>query len=180
MIKINETICLRPWKNGDEINLQKVANDYEVAKTLRDIFPYPYTMQDAIDWISYNEKLENKQFLAICIAEIAIGGISLIQQGVNQKHVFELGYWLGREFWGKHIVSDSVIGYLDYFLHQQNNKPTRIFATTATSNIASCKVLERAGLYKEGIMKNNIVYRDGQICDTVLYANTYFMPTQKQ
>ena len=51
----------------------------------------------------------------------------------------EIGYWIGREFWGKGIASES----LKQFLGQEMRRP--LFAHVAKHNIASRRVLEKCG-----------------------------------
>jgi len=41
---------IRGWKKGDEVSLQKNANNPKVSACLMDRFPSPYTMDDAIFW----------------------------------------------------------------------------------------------------------------------------------
>ena len=51
----------------------------------------------------------------------------------------EVGYWLGREFWGKGIATEA----LTQFLQQIQTRP--LYAHTAKHNIASKRVLEKCG-----------------------------------
>lgn len=51
----------------------------------------------------------------------------------------EVGYWVGREFWGKGIASES----LKQFLGQEMRRP--LFARVVKHNVASQKVLEKCG-----------------------------------
>ncbi|MFN8381414.1 MAG: GNAT family N-acetyltransferase [Anaerolineales bacterium] len=51
----------------------------------------------------------------------------------------EVGYWIGREFWGKGIASES----LKQFLVQEVRRP--LFAHVAKHNTASRRVLEKCG-----------------------------------
>ncbi len=51
----------------------------------------------------------------------------------------EVGYWIGREFWGRGIVSES----LKQFLGQEMRRP--LFAHVAKHNLASLRVLEKCG-----------------------------------
>ena len=53
----------------------------------------------------------------------------------------EIGYWIGREFWGKGIASES----LKQFLGQEVRRP--LFAHVAQHNIASRRVLEKCGFH---------------------------------
>jgi len=52
---------------------------------------------------------------------------------------FEVGYWLGREFWRRGIASEA----LNQFLGQITRRP--LYARTAKHNIASQKVLQKCG-----------------------------------
>ena len=51
----------------------------------------------------------------------------------------EVGYWLGREYWGKGIAT----GALQQFLEQEPARP--LYAHVARHNIASRHVLEKCG-----------------------------------
>jgi [ribosomal protein S5]-alanine N-acetyltransferase len=42
---------LRTWKQGDEISLQKNADNVKIFNCLTDAFPSPYTMSHAISWV---------------------------------------------------------------------------------------------------------------------------------
>ena len=46
---------------------------------------------------------------------------------------------------------------------------TRIFAVPFTRNVASCRVLEKAGYVYEGILRRSAI-KDGVIIDQCLYA----------
>ena len=51
----------------------------------------------------------------------------------------EVGYWIGREFWGKGIATRA----LSDFLHQVKTRP--LYAHVAKHNIGSFRVLEKCG-----------------------------------
>jgi RimJ/RimL family protein N-acetyltransferase len=59
----------------------------------------------------------------------------------------EVGYWLGREFWGKGIATIA----LSLFLEQVKIRP--LFAYVAKHNIASRRVLEKCGFVVSGEAK---------------------------
>lgn len=42
---------LRPWRMEDVEAVARYANNPKVAANLRDIFPYPYTRQDAEEFL---------------------------------------------------------------------------------------------------------------------------------
>ncbi len=46
-----EQYLLRPWHPDDAMSLVKHANSLNIARNLRDAFPYPYLLQDAKKWL---------------------------------------------------------------------------------------------------------------------------------
>lgn len=56
----------------------------------------------------------------------------------------EIGYWLGREHWGKGIASAAVAT----FLQEVTRRP--LYARAASDNVASLRVLEKAGFKEIG------------------------------
>jgi RimJ/RimL family protein N-acetyltransferase len=56
----------------------------------------------------------------------------------------EVGYWLGKEFWGKGIATRA----LAEFLHYIETRP--LYAHVAKHNIASRRVLEKCGFKVSG------------------------------
>jgi len=67
----------------------------------------------------------------------------------------EVGYWLGREFWGKGIATRA----LSEFLTQIEERP--LYAHVAKHNRASFRVLEKCGFSLLGEEKNFAVF-DGK------------------
>jgi RimJ/RimL family protein N-acetyltransferase len=51
----------------------------------------------------------------------------------------QIGYWIGREFWGKGIATRA----LGAFLHELTTRP--LYAYAAAHNVASIRVLEKCG-----------------------------------
>ena len=160
---------LRPWRESDIQNVYKYANNPKIACNLRDVFPYPYTLKDAQDFVAacLHADLATQCSLAISLKEEAIGNIGLfLKEDVYQKSA-ELGYWLAEPFWSKGIMSQAVrqicaIGFTHYDI-------VRIFAEPFSHNTASRRVLEKAGFELEGVFKNS-VYKNGSLFDSCMYA----------
>jgi RimJ/RimL family protein N-acetyltransferase len=56
----------------------------------------------------------------------------------------EVGYWIGREFWGRGVATRALAG----FLRLEARRP--LYATVARHNVASVKVLEKCGFRVSG------------------------------
>ena len=74
----------------------------------------------------------------------------------------EVGYWLGREFWGKGIATRA----LSEFLKQVKERP--LYAHVARHNIASLRVLEKCGFTIQGEEKNFAVIQGEPVEGLVL------------
>jgi len=64
----------------------------------------------------------------------------------------ELGYWLGREFWGQGITARAVQQYL-----AQVERQRPLFAIVAEHNLASRRILARCG-FREAHTKGNVLH----------------------
>jgi RimJ/RimL family protein N-acetyltransferase len=78
---------------------------------------------------------ETKIKKTILFKEQVAGNIGSWQQSCKQ----EIGYWIGKEFWGKGIATEA----LSKFLLQIKARP--LYAYVAKHNYASIRVLEKCG-----------------------------------
>jgi RimJ/RimL family protein N-acetyltransferase len=74
----------------------------------------------------------------------------------------EVGYWLGREFWGKGIATRA----LSEFLAQVKERP--LYAHVAKHNLASRRVLEKCGFVVIGEDKGGADDRGEKVEDFIL------------
>lgn len=159
---------LRPWRMQDAPLMQPLANDEQVSGNLRNAFPYPYTMEDAEAFIESCIRNEG-QALCLCI-ELAgkpVGGIGIFPgQDVYEKSA-EIGYWLGRSYWGRGIITEAIQRICRMAFIKMDI--VRIQAEVFSTNPASCRVLEKAGFAMEGI-KRSSVYKRGRLLDSHVYA----------
>lgn len=153
----------------DEINpteLAMHANDINVSPYLRNSFPYPYTLDNALSFIHYSTQQKDLHF-GIVVDGVCVGCIS----GVFHKDIYiyncEIGYWISSLYWNKGIVSHIVKVMCDYiFTHFSIHKIT---AEVFLDNYASCHILEKNGFVKEGCLVEH-VYKNTRYYDVVLYA----------
>ena len=79
----------------------------------------------------------------------------------------EVGYWLGRSYWGRGIISEALSAYSDTLL--EGGRFTRIYALPFASNIASARVLEKAGFILESVMQRSAI-KEGRVLDQNVYV----------
>ncbi len=158
---------LRPWTFEDLDSLVKYANNYEIAKNLMDQFPHPYTVEAGKTFLSIVTKAQPPNILAIEVNGEAAGGIGIHPQADIQRKNAELGYWLAEPYWGKGIITKAILQMVDYGF--QNWDINRIFARPFGSNLASQRVLEKAGFLLEARFEKTL-FKNGLCLDELIYA----------
>ena len=158
---------LRPWTIADVPSLARYANNPNVSRTLRDVFPYPYTEADAERFIRRHHDENPVVSFAVASSLESIGGIGIhLQQDVHRRSA-EIGYWLGEPFWNQGIMSRALSTVTDYAFSAFDIM--RMYALVFEGNEASCRVLEKAGYILEGRLRKSVT-KDGITIDSFMYA----------
>lgn len=144
------------------------ANDREVSRHLRDRFPYPYRMADALAWIDTADAQGRPPInFAIDLEGEAIGGAGLEPLTDVHRRTAEVGYWLGRSQWGRGIATAAVAELTAYAFDTFDI--VRLEACVFEWNPASARVLEKNGWVLEGRLRRSVL-KDGVLGDALLYA----------
>ena len=129
--------------------------------------PHPYTRKDAEAWVALQSSKDPAEYFAICDAAGPIGGIGLNTQRGDSRRSAELGYYLGKQFWGRGITTAAVKVVTTYGFETLGL--IRIYARVRKSNGASSRVLEKAGYRREGILRQAGLTQ-GVPVDLLMYA----------
>lgn len=165
----NMEFKLRKLKVTDAKDFAESANDEEIAKWLRNGFPYPYHEEDAVYFLkSVEENPERNRYLfGIEICGRIAGAVSVFPgENVYEKNG-ELGYWLRRNDQGKGIMTAAVRQTIEKVFRETSL--ARIYAEPFADNLRSRKVLEYNGFRLEGILSHN-VFKRGEFHDSAIYA----------
>lgn len=158
---------IRNYRENDAQALARYANNRAIARNLRNMFPHPYLISDAHNWIAIVMQQSPQADFAIASPTELIGSIGLkFQTDVNHRSA-EIGYWLGEPFWGRGIATAALKALSEYAFVEHDL--VRLYAHVYEWNPASARVLEKAGYSLEGRLRKN-VSKDGQIIDELLYA----------
>ncbi len=162
---------LRSFLDTDAQRVAELANDEELSRNLRS-FGFPYSIEDANQWLQdlpIEWKKGQSATFAICIhgadedlAPELVGAIGILLD--PQSNRGELGYWIGRSYWGKGIATEAGKSLLDFAFGQLClNKVT---AECLVRNPGSSRVLEKLGMVQEGIIPNHFRKEEsGDYCD---------------
>ncbi len=161
-----ERLVLRPFTSDDAPVVQTLANAATVAATTLNL-PHPYPEGAAVAWIGTHATAaaEGKAYTwAIVRAEDAtlLGAITLEVEPSHARGT--LGYWLGVPYWNHGYTTEAArrvvaFGFVELTLH-------RIDAQCFARNRASARVMEKAGLRYEGMLRGYI--RKGVTYEDVL------------
>ena len=158
---------LRPWARGDSASLVRHANNINVARHLRDRFPHPYTRADAAAFLAHCLAADTISSFAIEIDGQAIGGAGFVRGTDVERFSAEVGYWLGEEYWGRGIATESVELLTRYLFEDLGL--LRLFALPLADNAASIRVLEKARYEREALLRSSCV-KYGIPRDQFLYS----------
>ncbi|WP_368659612.1 GNAT family N-acetyltransferase (plasmid) [Metabacillus halosaccharovorans] len=147
-------LTLQPFKKEDAPRIKELANNKELASILG--LPHPYELENAKDWIAIQPEQIKKGIeypLTIIYKDLneIIGTITIRNDKSNNKG--ELGYWIGQEYWGKGFATEAVNKIIEFGFNELNLN--KIWASALSSNKASTVVLQKAGLQKEGTLRQN-------------------------
>lgn len=158
---------IRSFKDTDVDSIVKHANDLEVSKYMRDSFPYPYTKENAIQWIDFVKKNYPKLLFAIADEYELIGGIGAVPQSDVHRFSAEIGFWVGRMHWNKGITSKALPVFCKYLFSKFSFN--RLVANVFEGNDASRKVLEMNGFILEGTHRKS-VFKENKFVDHYTYG----------
>ncbi|MGQ0538968.1 MAG: GNAT family N-acetyltransferase, partial [Gemmatimonadaceae bacterium] len=158
---------LREFRLGDEQSLARHANDRGIWRNLKDAFPHPYTVHHAGDWVKRNLDVSPPRHLAIAIDGQVVGGVGCDLKDDIWRYSAELGYWLGREYQGRGIMSHAVAAMVDYAFATFDIN--RLWAGAFYRNAASRRILEKCGFTLEGRLEQS-AFKDGVFVDELIYA----------
>ena len=162
-----ERCVLRRWRPSDATSLVRHANSLNVARHLRDRFPYPYTSQDASVFLAAASNEEPQTNFAIEVAGEAAGGLGYVLGTDVERYSAEVGYWLGEACWGGGIMTEALRLFTRHAFDELGL--LRLFALPLADNVASIRVLEKAGYHAEGILSSSCV-KFGEPRNQAIYA----------
>jgi RimJ/RimL family protein N-acetyltransferase len=164
-----ERLTLRPFRPSDAPEVVRLASDFKIADTTRNI-PHPYPPDVAERWIaSHAPRFEAGTLATFAIVRSAdatlLGAVGLVIERDDRRA--ELGYWLGVPYWKAGYMTEAAralvgCGFAQLELH-------RILATHITRNPASGRVMQKIGMRYEGTLREHVL-KWGTFEDLAQYA----------
>ncbi|MFR6331694.1 MAG: GNAT family N-acetyltransferase [Eisenbergiella sp.] len=127
---------------------------------------YPYTKEDALaDIRSFLRKKTNP-----CHTYHTADGRPrhrLLLSAVRGQKSVELGYWIGKQYWGQGISTYAAKQLCDFAFRTLDIN--RICASALEVNVGSWRVMEKLGMRREGTFIKAI-YQNGEFFNDLYYA----------
>ena len=160
---------LRNFAASDAEGIERLLGDYEVAKYTARV-PHPYPQGAAAKWIEHqaSEYADGRAInwaIMLRVQNQLVGSIGVCLASAQQRG--ELGYWIGRPYWGSGIATEAVGAIIRFAFTELPLR--RITAEHLARNPASGRVLAKNGLQLEGVLREHFV-RDGAVHDVHSYG----------
>lgn len=151
-----ERLRLRPFRTADADDVQRLAGDRAIADTTLNI-PHPYEDGLAEKWISNHRdwfECGEQAVFAVTLKPTGelIGAIGLRITPDDQRA--ELGYWIGKPYWGRGYCTEAAKAVLDFGFNQLDLN--RVYAHHLSRNPASGRVMQKIGMTHEGHLRQHV------------------------
>jgi RimJ/RimL family protein N-acetyltransferase len=161
---------LRPLREGDIEPIYLACQDPTISAFTR--VPSPYDREMAEEFVrGCDLSYRNHQGIVFAIEKggefagtIGLHGIQLTD------HCAEVGYWMEKSYRGTGLCTAALQSLLDFSINIMEFR--RIEGLADIKNIASQRVMERAGMVRDALLRNRVTRPDGNQIDMALYSFT--------
>jgi RimJ/RimL family protein N-acetyltransferase len=156
-------LALRAPQAADIGRIAALADDFEIARMTTRL-PHPYRRSDAETFVARAQVLDPGREAAFVIDhedEGVVGVLGLYPRGGMGP---EIGYWVGRPFWGQGIASEAAGAALDWARRDWRRRV--VVSGHFADNPASGRVLEKAGFLYTGEVQQRDSLARGQAAPT--------------
>ena len=164
-----DRLILRKVRRSDADDLFAYARDPEVSRHVL--------------WTAHQSKVDSRYFLSQLRRQYRRGepatfGITLRETGrligtigfmqlITEHRCAEIGYSLSRDYWNRGLMTEALIATIDYAFNVLRLK--RVEALHETDNPASGRVMEKAGMQEEGVLRQRILNK-GHFSDVKIWS----------
>ena len=142
MILVTNRLILRPWCDDDAPDLYIYASDPDIGPPAG--WPPHTSVENSLEII--RTVLSAPETYAVCLKESGkpIGSIGFHRNDLAEADdEYELGYWIGKPFWGRGLIPEASREMLRYAF--EDLKMNRIWCGYYDGNEKSRRVQEKLG-----------------------------------
>jgi RimJ/RimL family protein N-acetyltransferase len=161
-------LVLRKWTESDIGCVEEASRDPDIPSGTT--VPASFTPAEGLAWIERQwGRADKGEGLSLAIADVgsseALGNINLLFR--RQPLTAEIGYWLIPRVRGRGLGSRAVALFARWAVTGAGL--ARVEALVVPDNMASQRVLEKAGFRREGRLRSYLVF-DQQRADALMYS----------
>ena len=147
---ITARLRLRPLSASDAGAMTRLIDDIDVARMTTSI-PHPFAREDAEAFIARMRASDPGREAVFALDHPRDGFIGAVGLHPNASIGPELGYWLGRAYWGQGLMTEAVTAAVTW-AHRCWKR--RVLASGHfADNPASARVLIKAGFLYTGVVE---------------------------
>ncbi len=135
-------LTLRPLQHDDAERIALLGGDWDVASMTGRI-PYPYSADAAQHWLA--GVANGEMVFGIWHADGLIGLCGYSPQADGSA---ELGYWIGKPYWGNGFATEAARALMSFGF--TNGRIKRFTCSHFTDNPSSARVIEKLGFKSLG------------------------------
>jgi len=152
-------LLLRQPELGDAEPIARYLNDFEVAGNLARV-PFPYHVSDARAWLRTRKPGLPARETTFSIEMPDHGFVGHIGFHTGPQGPI-LGYWLGRPFWNRGIMTEAVTASLDWFFDAVPDDV--VISGVFAFNAASLAIQTKLGFTQTGRSTLLCLARDAEV-----------------
>jgi RimJ/RimL family protein N-acetyltransferase len=160
---ITRRLTLRAPQAADVDRIAAIANDFDIARMTTGM-PHPYNRAHAEAFVAHARLADianEAVFLIEHKDEGVVGALGLHPHGGLGP---EIGYWIGRDYWGRGIASEAAEAALIWA--RTGWRKRVVLSGHFADNPASGRVLEKAGFLYTGEVQKRLSSARGAIAPT--------------
>lgn len=166
-IKTDRLLLRKFNKNDAEAIFSTWASDERVAK-----YTSWHAHKNIEDTKAYVEYMTNKTELSdynwiIELDNKIIGSINVCYSN-DQSEIAGLAYVLAYDYWGKGYMTEAAKAVIKFLFNDANYR--KIIAGCDSENIGSARVMEKIGMKREAVLREQIKRKDGTWGDDFQYG----------
>ncbi len=140
-------LTLRAPRMDDAPTLARLCNDFDIVR-MTSSMPWPYSLEDAEGFIARSAIADPAVDRAFVIEHDDAGVVGVLGFDARPSEPMEVGYWIGRDYWGRGIAGEALVGAMTWA--GRDWKKRVVAAGHFSDNPASGRVLCRAGFLYTG------------------------------
>ena len=155
-------LTLRSPVAGDAAQIAALANDFGIGRMTT--LPFPYALTDAVEFLQRVEDRDPQRAALFALDHPEHGLIGMVGLDDRGGPAPELGYWLGRPYWGKGLISEATAAAVAWAYRDWGQR--YLVSGHFIDNPTSGRVLIKTGFLYTGVVETRVCPARGGEVDT--------------